>query len=141
MSDIIIGGSSNDVNIGKDRKMITNKNITVDHFKAAVVLRTFIQKCPMDQWCKKVMLLRVGRPWEGIMPKTHLQIALELRCTEKEVIEIETAGKGFVADFMQRCSDMAMSKDFEKNLASQAIKQENTTSTIITPDEPSKEAV
>ncbi len=112
------------------KRMVTNENITVDHFKVAVLLRGLIQKCPMDKWTKNVMLMRVGRPWEGLMPKTHLAIAIELKCTEQEVIEIEGAGKVIVEDFIKRCSDMAMDKKFEKDIANQAIKQDNISNII-----------
>lgn len=130
MKETIVS-NSNDLKKESNR-LISNENITVDHFKAAVVLVTVIQKCPMDEWCKKVMLRRVGRPWEGLMPKTPLQIALELGCTEKEVKEIEEVGKACVDDFIKRCCDMALSKNFEKNIANEAFKQENTDKTIIT---------
>lgn len=115
-------------------RVAKNERIVIDHFKAAIVLTRCIQLCPCDEWIKKVMLRRVGRPWEGKMPMTHMAIALELGCLEKEVKEIEEVGKKIVGDYMAKSMDMASSKKFETEIANQAVVQENTESTTVNPD-------
>ena len=103
------------------KNYISDERVNIDHFKAAILLITAIQKCPMDKWCKKVLLLKVGRPWEGKMPKSNLQIAILFGCLEDEINEIEEAGKNILFDFMDRASDMAFSKDFENKVVNQAV--------------------
>lgn len=117
-----------------DKRTVKQETLRIDHFKAAIVLTRCIQLCPCDSWIKKVMFRRVGRPWEGKMPMTHMAIALELGCLEKEVIEIEEAGKKIVGDFMSRAMDMSTSKKFEKDILNKAVVEEKSESKTVNPD-------
>lgn len=127
MNEAIISNSGDYEASKKDSNgVVHNEMINVDHFKAVLTMRYAITKCPMDEWCKRVMLMRVGRPWAGEMPMTHLAIAIKLKCKEKEVYEIEAAGKILVEHFCEVALDMYMNKKFENEVAKQAIVQENT---------------
>lgn len=90
--------------------------VTIDHFKAAIVLRRFIQLTPMDNWCKKVMSMRIGEPWNGIPAKSHMAIALELGCLESEVIEIEDTGKKLVGDYIMRVTAPGFNKTKQEDI-------------------------
>lgn len=131
MSDEVIVDGDHNFKAKSDKKIVNNETLTINHFQSAVVLRTLVQKCPMDKWCKQVLLLRIGRPWENIFPMTPLAISIQLGCTEKEVVEIEEAAKNILEDFINRSMDMALSKNFEKDVANKAFSQENTGKIII----------
>ena len=127
MSDFVIK-NTNDferwIN-GRQGKPLYSKNednaLVVDHVATANVLCKFIQLMPMDSWCKRVMIMRVGYPLRKLKALSYMQIALSLGCTEDEVNQIEQEGKERLAAYLARIS----SKEFvdkvasERNLAQQ----------------------
>lgn len=83
-----------------------NGTIKVDHEAAADALINFISAIPnLDPWIKKVMFMRLGAPLIGgkrAKKMSHLAIALQLGMKEKEVKDLEKAGKAIANEWMRR---------------------------------------
>lgn len=101
-------------NIGK-KHVKGGNDIIVNHVDAANILIRFIELTPMDEWCKKVMIMRIGNPLINCKPMTHIQIALALGCMEDEVREIEEAGKNIVNDYMKKVTQPEFIEKFERD--------------------------
>ena len=115
----------------KDGKLV------VDHLAVANVLGKFIELCPMDPWIRKVMILRIGSPLLKQKPMSHMQIAIQIGATVKEVEEMEVHGKIIVGRFLERCSAREAVEKVNRDGSMTNINQ--IKNTLLNPESPAGE--
>lgn len=93
---------------GKERLYSINKGrVVVEHISTVNALCKFIATLNIDNWIKKVLIMRIGAPLIHKKPMTHLQIALKLGMKEEEVKELEAVGIEICNEALKRTQMIA----------------------------------
>jgi hypothetical protein len=81
-----------------------NGKLVINHAKTADAMIKFICMAPVDNYIKRIMVMRIGSAFKNqkAQPMSHLQIALLLGETEEKIFQLEREGIVVVSEFMER---------------------------------------
>jgi len=81
-----------------------NGKLVINHSKTADAMIKFICMAPVDDYIKRIMVMRIGSAFktQKAQPMSQLQIALLLGETEEKIFQLEREGIAVVSEFMER---------------------------------------
>lgn len=106
----------------KDEKEFKVKGQNLDHKQVLREMLTVIAVCQMDDELKMILRMRIwGKHSQVFEPMSHIEIALDLGCTVKDVTNMEDDAKYNVEEFLKHHAVAEASEKFYKDKAYKSI--------------------